>query len=177
MVKIDDRYFKVSINEQTIHERIGRIAEQMNSDYRDKSPIFICILNGAFMFTADLVRMLDFQPEIIFAKFSSYQGLDTTGEVKRLIGINQKLEGRDVVIIEDIIDTGITMSEILPDIRMMNPASLKVATLLFKPEKLKRQINIDYCVMEIPNEFIVGYGLDYNGLGRNLKDIYTVVEK
>jgi hypoxanthine phosphoribosyltransferase len=121
--------------------------------------------------------MLDFQPEIIFAKFSSYQGLDTTGEVKRLIGINQKLEGRDVVIIEDIIDTGITMSEILPEIRMMNPASLKVATLLFKPEKLKRQINIDYCAMEIPNEFIVGYGLDYNGLGRNLKDIYTVVEK
>ena len=177
MIKIDDRYFEISISEQKIGESIGRIAERMNHDYKGKSPVFISILNGAFMFTADLVRMLDFQPEIIFAKFSSYQGLYTTGEVKTLIGVNKNLEGRDIVIIEDIIDTGITMSEILPAINKMNPSSVRIATLLFKPEKLSRQITIDYCAMEIPNDFIVGYGLDYNGLGRNLKDIYTVVEK
>lgn len=177
MITIKDKKFRVSIANEVIQEKVKALAEKMNKDYAGKNPVFVCILNGAFVFAADLVRYLDFQPDIVFAKYSSYDGMDTTGKVKEILGVSADLTGKDVVIVEDIIDTGITMSHVLPIFESKGAASVKIATLLMKPEKLRSNITIDYCALEIPNEFIVGYGLDYDGLGRNYKDIYTVVEE
>jgi hypoxanthine phosphoribosyltransferase len=176
MIRIKDKSFEVSIPNEEIQQKVKALAEKMNEDYAGKNPVFVCILNGAFVFMADLVRYLDFQPDIVFAKYSSYEGMNTTGKVKEVLGVSVDLEGKDVVLVEDIIDTGITMSHVLPIFQAKGVASVKIATMLMKPEKLKCNIKVDYCAMEIPNDFIVGYGLDYDGLGRNYKDIYTVVE-
>jgi hypoxanthine phosphoribosyltransferase len=176
MIRIKDKSFEVSIPNEEIQQKVKALAEKMNKDYAGKNPVFVCILNGAFVFMADLVRYLDFQPDIVFAKYSSYEGMNTTGKVKEVLGVSVDLEGKDVVLVEDIIDTGITMSHVLPILHAKGVASVKIATMLMKPEKLKCNIKVDYCAMEIPNDFIVGYGLDYDGLGRNYKDIYTVVE-
>ncbi len=177
MITIKDKTFRVSIPNEVIQARVQALAERMNKDYDGKNPVFVCILNGAFVFCADLVRYLTFQPDILFAKYSSYEGMDTTGKVVEKLGVDADLTGRDVVIVEDIIDTGITMRHVLPIFEAKGVASVKIATLLMKPDKLKTELKVDYCAMEIPNEFIVGYGLDYDGLGRNYKDIYTVVEE
>ena len=177
MITIKDKKFRVSITNEVIQDKVKVLAEKINKDYAGKNPVFVCILNGAFVFAADLVRYVDFQPDIVFAKYSSYDGMDTTGKVKEVLGVSADLTGKDVVIVEDIIDTGITMSHVLPIFESKGAASVKIATLLMKPEKLRSNITIDYCALEIPNEFIVGYGLDYDGLGRNYKDIYTVVEE
>ena len=176
MIRIKDKSFEVSIPNEEIQQKVKALAEKMNKDYAGKNPVFVCILNGAFVFMADLVRYLDFQPDIVFAKYSSYEGMNTTGKVKEVLGVSVDLVGKDVVVVEDIIDTGITMSHVLPIFQAKGVASVKIATMLMKPEKLKCNIKVDYCAMEIPNDFIVGYGLDYDGLGRNYKDIYTVVE-
>lgn len=176
MIRIKDKSFEVSISNEEIQQKVKALAEKMNKDYAGKNPVFVCILNGAFVFMADLVRYLDFQPDIVFAKYSSYEGMNTTGKVKEVLGVSVDLAGKDVVVVEDIIDTGITMSHVLPIFHAKGAASVKIATMLMKPEKLKCNIEVDYCAMEIPNDFIVGYGLDYDGLGRNYKDIYTVVE-
>ena len=176
MIRIKDKSFEVSIPNEEIQQKVKALAEKMNKDYAGKNPVFVCILNGAFVFMADLVRYSDFQPDIVFAKYSSYEGMNTTGKVKEVLGVSVDLEGKDVVLVEDIIDTGITMSHVLPIFQAKGVASVKIATMLMKPEKLKCNIKVDYCAMEIPNDFIVGYGLDYDGLGRNYKDIYTVVE-
>jgi hypoxanthine phosphoribosyltransferase len=176
MIRIKDKSFEVSIPNEEIQQKVKALAEKMNEDYAGKNPVFVCILNGAFVFMADLVRYLDFQPDIVFAKYSSYEGMNTTGKVKEVLGVSVDLEGKDVVLVEDIIDTGITMSHVLPIFQAKGVASVKIATMLMKPEKLKCNIKVDYCAMEIPNDFIVGYGLDYDGLGRNYQDIYTVVE-
>ena len=176
MIRIKDKSFEVSIPNEEIQQKVKALAEKMNKDYAGKNPVFVCILNGAFVFMADLVRYLDFQPDVVFAKYSSYEGMNTTGKVKEVLGVSVDLEGKDVVLGEDIIDTGITMSHVLPIFQAKGVASVKIATMLMKPEKLKCNIKVDYCAMEIPNDFIVGYGLDYDGLGRNYKDIYTVVE-
>lgn len=176
MIRIKDKSFEVSIPNEEIQQKVKALAEKMNKDYAGKNPVFVCILNGAFVFMADLVRYLDFQPDIVFAKYSSYEGMNTTGKVKEVLGVSVDLAGKDVVLVEDIIDTGITMSHVLPIFQAKGVASVKIATMLMKPEKLKCNIKVDYCAMEIPNDFIVGYGLDYDGLGRNYKDIYTVVE-
>jgi hypoxanthine phosphoribosyltransferase len=176
MIRIKDKSFEVSIPNEEIQQKVKALAEKMNKDYAGKNPVFVCILNGAFVFMADLVRYLDFQPDVVFAKYSSYEGMNTTGKVKEVLGVSVDLEGKDVVLVEDIIDTGITMSHVLPIFQAKGVASVKIATMLMKPEKLKCNIKVDYCAMEIPNDFIVGYGLDYDGLGRNYKDIYTVVE-
>lgn len=176
MIRIKDKSFEVSIPNEEIQQKVKALAEKMNKDYAGKNPVFVCILNGAFVFMADLVRYLDFQPDVVFAKYSSYEGMNTTGKVKEVLGVSVDLEGKDVVLVEDIIDTGITMSHVLPIFQAKGVASVKIATMLMKPEKLKCDIKVDYCAMEIPNDFIVGYGLDYDGLGRNYKDIYTVVE-
>lgn len=176
MIRIKDKSFEVSIPNEEILQKVKALAEKMNKDYAGKNPVFVCILNGAFVFMADLVRYLDFQPDVVFAKYSSYEGMNTTGKVKEVLGVSVDLEGKDVVLVEDIIDTGITMSHVLPIFQAKGVASVKIATMLMKPEKLKCNIKVDYCAMEIPNDFIVGYGLDYDGLGRNYKDIYTVVE-
>ncbi len=175
-IKLLDREFETSIPFEKIDGAIAEIAEKMNKELATKNPLMICILNGSFMFAADLMKKLTFPCEISFVKLSSYQGTSTTGTVKELIGLNENIEGRNIVILEDIIDTGVTIKKIIAQLLGYKPAELKIASLLFKPEACKVDIDIDYTGLNIPNDFIVGYGLDYNGYGRNLPDIYTVVE-
>lgn len=175
-IHILDKDFEISMTNEAIQQKVKALADRLNQDYRGKNPIMVCILNGAFMFSADLVRYLDFQPEIIFARFSSYEGTETTGRVTEVMGVTTSLAGRDVIIVEDIVDTGITMYNVLPLLANKGAASVKIACLLQKPEKLQVDLKVDYCAMEIPNDFIVGYGLDYDGFGRNYKDIYTLAK-
>jgi hypoxanthine phosphoribosyltransferase len=152
------------------------MAEKMNTDLAGKDPLFICILNGSFMFAAELFKRIELvETEISFVKLASYQGDKTTGHVKQLIGLNENIEGRTVVILEDIVDTGITIENILMQLAKLNPKEVKIATLLLKPDSLQKEVQLDYIGLEIPNDFIVGYGLDYNGHGRNLLDIYSVI--
>ena len=176
MITINNKHFVPFIPQEQIAERVAALANRLNNDYAGKSPLLVVILNGAFMFAADLVRQLHFEHEIQFAKFSSYDGMNTTGNVKELIGITADITGRDVIIVEDIIDTGTTMYNLLPQLRNKGAKSVEVASLLMKPGKLQVALDVKYCAMEIPNEFIVGYGLDYDGYGRNYKDIYVVKE-
>lgn len=175
-IKILDRTFRLSIPHETIQERVKDVAERLNKDYSGKNPAMVCILNGAYMFAADLSRHLSFQPEIIFARFSSYEGMDTTGKVRELMGVSVNLHGRDVIIVEDIVDTGLTMHNVVPQFIAKGAKSVKICSFLQKPEKLQVDLEVDYVAIKIPNEFIVGYGLDYNGMGRNYRDIYTVLE-
>lgn len=176
MIHVLDRDFELTIPRAQIAERVKALAARLNEDYAGKQPVMVCILNGAFMFAADLVRELTFQPEIQFARFSSYQGMSTTGVVKELMGVTANLQARDVIIVEDIVDTGTTMYNLLPQFIAKGARSVRIATFLQKPDCLSVPLTVDYCAMQIPNQFIVGYGLDYNGLGRNYEDIYTVVE-
>ena len=176
MIRILDRNFELSITHETIQEKVKELAQQLNKDYEGKNPVMVCILNGAFIFAADLVRHLTFQPEIIFARFSSYDGMVSTGVVKELLGVNANLLARDVIIVEDIVDTGTSMYNILPKFQDKGAKTVKIATFLQKPESLKVPLKVDYCAIQIPNDFIVGYGLDYNGMGRNYRDIYKVVD-
>jgi len=176
-VKLKDKEFGVSIPAEKIQQVISEIAVKINNDYKDKEiPLFISILNGSFMFTADLFKSIEFNCEVTFLKMASYSGTSTSGNVKQLIGVNETIKGRDVIVLEDIVDTGITLEQILEQLKSYEPASVKVASLLYKPEAYKKSMTIDYIGMEIPNDFIVGYGLDYDGLGRNLADIYTLIE-
>ncbi len=175
-IKLLDREFEMSIPFEKIDSAIEGIAEKMNKDLVSKDPLMICVLNGSFMFAADLMKKLDFPCEISFVKLSSYEGTSSTGKVKELIGLNENIEGRCVVILEDIVDTGFTIEKIKNQLLGYQPAEVKIATMLFKPEACKVDLDIEYVGMEIPNDFIVGYGLDYDGHGRNLADIYTVVE-
>ncbi len=176
-VTLKDKTFKVSIPEERIQRVIIEIANRINEDYKgEDTPLFISILNGAFMFTADIFKHINFNCEVSFLKFSSYEGTATTGKVKQLIGINEEIKDRKVIVLEDIVDTGITLEQILEQLKSFEPANVKIATLLFKPDAYKKDLKIDYIGLEVPNEFIVGYGLDYDGLGRNLVDIYTLSE-
>jgi hypoxanthine phosphoribosyltransferase len=176
-VKLDDREFELSIPSGVIEKAVWRIAEQMDKDLEGTNPLMLCILNGSFMFAADLMKRLDTPCQVSFVKMASYAGDASTGNIKELIGLNEQMEGRTVVILEDIVDTGITISKILAQVKSHNPKQVKVATLLFKPDACKTDIKLDYIGLSIPNDFIVGYGLDYNGYGRNLRDIYTVMNK
>lgn len=175
LVKLGDKTFRLYKSENEIITAIRNMAEQINNDYIGKRPLLVPVLNGSFMFAADLMRELLLDCELTFIKMASYEGMSSNNNVSTLIGLNQSLEGRHVIIIEDIVDTGHTLSKIVPMFQACRPASMKIASLLLKPFDLKAQVQIDYVGMEIPNEFIVGYGLDYNGLGRNLRDIYQVV--
>ena len=175
-ITVLDKTFESYISYNQIEEAVQKIAHQMEKELADKNPLFLVILNGAFMFASDLFKNLNFPAEISFIKFSSYSGTKSTGEVKQLIGINEKLEGRVVVLIEDIVDSGISMEKILEYLKTENVSDLKIATLLFKPAAYKKNFKIDYIGLEIPNDFIVGYGLDYNGQARNFKDIYKIVQ-
>ncbi|MEA3443283.1 MAG: hypoxanthine phosphoribosyltransferase [Bacteroidota bacterium] len=175
-VKILDKEFEVSIKSTDIQEKILIMANRINSDLKGQDVIFMGILNGAFMFASDLFKKITLDCQITFLKVASYQGTMSSGNVKRLIGINEDIKGKTVVILEDIVDTGHTLDNIIRQLIGYEPASIKIATFLFKPEAFQKDIPIDYVGMEIPNNFIVGYGLDYNGFGRNLEDIYTVVE-
>lgn len=175
-IKVLDKEFKLYIPQEDIESVIKDMASQINEEYKDKSPLFLVMLNGAFMFASQLFKELNIDCETSFVKYSSYSGTQSTCEVKELIGLNSSLEGRDVVIVEDIIDSGYTMKCLLQKLKSMNVSSVKIATMLFKPNAFKFDYKIDYIGMNIGNEFIVGYGLDYNQHGRNYGSIYKVIE-
>jgi hypoxanthine phosphoribosyltransferase len=175
-VQLLDKVFEISITEARIVNAIKNIAKNIAKDLRDKDPLLICVLNGSFMFASDLMKEMSFNCEISFVKLSSYEGTHTTGKVKQLIGLNEDIKGRYVVLLEDIVDTGTTIVNVVDQLKKLGPADVRVATMLFKPEAYTQDMKIDYIGLEIPNDFIVGYGLDYNGYGRNLRNIYTVVE-
>jgi hypoxanthine phosphoribosyltransferase len=175
-IKIRDREFKLFISGEKINSVIQEMAAKINSDLKDKDPLFVCVLNGAFMFASELFKSLDFvESEITFVKMASYRGTHSTGIIRQLIGLNEVIEGRTVVVLEDIVDSGSTIENIIHQLNEMNPGEIKIATLLFKPAAVIKEIQLDYVGMEIPNDFIVGFGLDYDGYGRNLKDIYSVI--
>ena len=175
-IKIKDKTFKTFIPESEIQKRVAAVAERINHDMAGKNPLMLAVLNGSFIFAADLMRYLTIPCEISFVKLASYQGTTSTGKIKEVIGINESLEGRDVVIVEDIVDTGATMKRMLETLGTRNPKSLHICTLLLKPGKLQVPLDIEYAAMEIPNDFIVGYGLDYDQQEPTPPDIYTVVE-
>ncbi len=176
-VTLNDRTFEVMIPAQEIDHAVERVAEQINRDYADKEvPLFIGVLNGSFMFMSDLMKKISFNCELSFVKVASYEGTESCGKVKSLIGLNQDLRGRHVVIVEDIVDTGRSIAHMIKELEALNPASVEVCTLFFKPNSYSEKYPIRYRAMEIGNEFIVGYGLDYDQLGRNLKDVYVVTK-
>jgi hypoxanthine phosphoribosyltransferase len=174
-IQIKDKYFSLFISEKEIADAIRQIAVDMEQDLKDLQPLFICVLNGAFMFASDLLKSFDFPCEITFVRLKSYEGTQTSGRIKEVQGLVENIENRHVVILEDIIDTGYTIARLQTYIQSQKPASLRIAGFLFKPEALLNDIQPDYTALRIPNDFIVGYGLDYDGLGRNLKNIYKII--
>ncbi|MCK9160100.1 MAG: hypoxanthine phosphoribosyltransferase [Bacteroidaceae bacterium] len=176
-IKIKDKTFVVSIKEKDIQKEIIRVAGEINRDLVGKNPIFLCVLNGAFMFAADLMKRITIPCEISFVKLASYRGLMSSGKIKEVIGLNEDITDRTVVIVEDIVDTGLTMQRLIESLGTRSPKEIHIASLLVKPEKLVVELNIEYAAMSIPNDFIVGFGLDYDGYGRNYPDIYTVTEE
>jgi len=175
-VKILDKEFELSIPSSVIHDTIDNIADRLNSDLKGKDVVFIGILNGVFMFVADLFKRLDFDCEISFLKLSSYDADRSTGKVNTLIGINEEIKGRTVVLTEDIVDTGVTLEHAVELLKEYDPLEIRIATLLFKPDAYIKDININYIGLKIPDSFIIGYGLDYKGYGRNYQDIYAMCE-
>jgi hypoxanthine phosphoribosyltransferase len=175
-VVLKDKTFKIniSISASEIDKAVGAVAQRINNDLKDKTPLFLVILNGAFIFASDLTKKITIDCEISFVKLSSYHGTSTTGSVKQLIGLNEDIKGRTIVIVEDIVDTGLTIESVMEQLKAMEPAEIKIATLLYKPEAYSKQIELDYVAIVVPNDFLVGYGLDYDGLGRNLPDIYVL---
>ena len=174
-IKVHDKEFVPYINTQEIAEQVSRVAFEINRDYEGKKPLFIAILNGAFIFAADLLKEITLEAEICFIKLASYKGVKSTGKVITAIGLDTDLYQRDVIIIEDIVDTGKTLTQFLPQLQHSHPASLKIASLLHKPDAMVHPIKIDYLGFTIPDKFVLGYGLDYDGLGRNIKEIYQLV--
>ena len=174
VLKVHDKHFVPYISEAEISKRISELAQQLDADYHGKKPLFIAILNGSFMFAADIFKHITIDAEICFIKLASYKGTKSTGQVITAIGLDTEINNRHVVILEDIIDTGKTMNEFLPQLFNQQPLSLKVAVLLHKPDAMKYPIQMDYCCFTIPNRFVLGYGLDYDGLGRNIKEIYQL---
>ena len=176
-IVLHDKKFKICMTAAQIDEAVAKVAEKINADMKDvEVTILLCILNGSFMFTADLMRKVDIQSDIVFVKLASYEGTSSTGNVKQILGLSKSVEGRTVVVVEDIVETGNTIEEIHRILKDAGAAQIKICTLLFKPEAYKKPIPIDYPALSIPNDFIVGYGLDYNQLGRQYKDIYVLDE-
>ncbi len=176
-VKLHDKEFELFIPYSEINQKVKIMAKNISYDLKNEDVLFICILNGSFMFTAELFKEIELdQAEVTFMRLSSYDGIDTTGQVKKLIGLNEPIEGRVLVVLEDIIDTGTTIVEVVKMLKEHNPKEVKIATMLMKPEKFKNKMKVDYVGMEIGNDFIVGFGLDYDQKGRNLKDIYRIAE-
>jgi hypoxanthine phosphoribosyltransferase len=176
-IEVNNKRFAPYITEQEIHAKIVKLAAELNRDYEGKRPLFIAILNGSFMFASDLFKAITIEAEICFIKLASYKGTKSTGNVITSIGLDEPLTGRHVVIIEDIVDTGKTLNEFLPQLFNQQPASLKIAALLHKPEALVHPVKIDYLGFNVPNKFLLGFGLDFDGLGRNLKEIYKLIEE
>ena len=176
-VKIKDKTFETSIPEADIKQRVKELAQQISRDMEGKNPLLLGVLNGSFIFAADLMREITIPCEVSFVKLASYQGVTSTGKVREVLGINEDLQGRHVIIVEDIVDTGRTMKQMIESLGTRNPASVRICTLFVKPEKLEVKLDIDYAAFSIPNDFIVGYGLDYDQQGRQLKEIYTLAEE
>ena len=176
VITVNEKKFQPYLTVAQIDAEISRLATEINKDYAGQRPLFIAILNGSFMFAADLFKHITIDAEICFIKLASYKGTRSTGHVITSIGLDESLKGRHVVILEDIVDTGKTLSEVLPQLKDQQPASLKIAALLHKPEALVYPLKIDYLGFNVPNKFLLGYGLDYDGLGRNLKEIYQLME-
>lgn len=173
-IKILDKYFIPYLTEHEIQQKVKELAVKINEDYKNKTPLFISVLNGSFMFSSDLFKYLTIDCEICFIKLASYKGTTSTGHIVTSIGLDAEIKHKDVIILEDIIDTGKTMHQFLPQVYNQQPSSLKIAVLLHKPEATEYAMKIDYCCFEIPNRFVVGYGLDYDGLGRNIREIYQL---
>ena len=174
-VTVRDKTFELSISSESIQKRIEELAARISSDLKGKCPLFICVLNGSFIFTADLFKRISIEAEITFIRVSSYQGTQSSGVVKSIVGISDSLKGRTIVIVEDIVDTGDTAVYLIDEIKKQNPEKIYFTSLLLKPKALRHDIKVDYTGFEVPNDFLVGYGLDYDGLGRNLQDIYKLV--
>ena len=177
IVKIKDKTFKTSIPESEIKQRVKELAQKISHDLEGKNPLLLGVLNGSFIFAADLMREMTIPCEISFVKLASYQGITSTGKVHEVLGINEDLAGRDVVIVEDIVDTGRTMKQMIESLGTRNPASVHICTLFVKPDKLEEPLNIEYAAFSIPNDFILGYGLDYDQTYRNLPDIGVLSPK
>ena len=173
-IQVLDKTFEIYLLEAAIQEKITALANQLNQDYAGKRPLFLSILNGSFLFTADLFKQITIEAEVSFIKLASYKGTSSTGNVITAIGLDINVKDRHVIILEDIIDTGKTLNHYLPQLEILQPASIKIAVLLNKKEALQFPVHVDYACFEIPNKFVVGYGLDYDGLGRNSKDIYQL---
>lgn len=175
-VRIHDREFVKSIPNEEINREVKRVAQRINSDYAGKRPILLGVLNGCFMFASELMKNLEIECEISFVKLSSYQGTNSTGVIREVLGLSESITGRDVIIVEDIVDTGFTMQNMLETLGTREPASIAIASLFVKPLRLQVPVDVKYAAFTIPDRFIVGYGLDYDGLGRNLPDVYDVIE-
>jgi hypoxanthine phosphoribosyltransferase len=176
IITVNDKSFEPYLTATQIDTEVQRLASEINKDYAGKKPLFIAILNGSFMFASDLFKALTIECEICFIKLASYKGTKSTGQVITSIGLDAILTNRDVIVLEDIVDTGKTLSEFLPQLENQQPDSLKIVALLHKPEATTHPLKIDYLGFEVPNKFLLGYGLDYDGFARNLKEIYTLVE-
>ncbi|HSG68705.1 MAG TPA: hypoxanthine phosphoribosyltransferase [Bacteroidales bacterium] len=175
-VKVRDKEFSLFLTAEDIEKAVDQVAEMINIDMQGRDPLFLCVLNGAFIFASDLLKKVEVDCEISFVKLSSYVGTTSTNTVRELIGLDKVISGRTVVVIEDIIDTGLTMAYTVEKLRKLGASDVRIATLLFKPEAFRENYPIDYVGIVIPNEFIVGYGLDYDGHGRNLPDIYKIIK-
>jgi len=173
-IRVKDKTFEIMMTEEHILGEIDKVAQRINEDLKDKNPIFLAILNGSFMFAADLMKRVTIPCEVSFVKLASYQGTTSTGKVKEVFGINEDISGRTVVIVEDIIESGLTMKQMIESLGTRNPLTVHICSLFVKPDRLKVDLDIDYTVMNIGNDFIVGYGLDYDQQGRNLKDLYVL---
>ena len=174
IAEVKDKVFRKFISHEEIDLAVAAIAERINIDYSDKNPLLLGILNGAFVFAADLIRKLDIPCQISFVKYASYSGTQSAEKVKELIGLNEEINGRHIIVVEDIVDKGITMDRLLVDLQKFQPLSIRIACFCLKPDTFVKDFTIDYLGMEIPNDFIVGYGLDYDGYGRNLPEIYKL---
>jgi hypoxanthine phosphoribosyltransferase len=175
VIKVHDKSFGPYLSEESIQQRVKEMAAKINADYAGKRPLFIAILNGSFMFASDLFKHLDIAAELCFIKLASYKGMKSSGNVVTSIGLDDDIFGKDVIIVEDIVDTGKTLHNFLPKLMHQQPKTLKIAALLHKSEATEYPITLDYIGFDIPNKFVVGYGLDYDGLGRNFKEIYQLV--
>lgn len=176
MITIHDKTFTSFISREQIEGRIAELSAQIHTDYQGRNPLFLVVLNGAFLFASELVKNIPLNCEITFVRLSSYAQTESTGKVRQIIGLEEKLTDRDVIIIEDIVDTGLTMHQLLQQIQALAPKTIEIATLLHKPEAIKKRIDLRYVGFEIPNRFVVGYGLDYDGAGRNLDALYVLPE-
>jgi hypoxanthine phosphoribosyltransferase len=175
-IRVLDKKFREFLSEKVIKQRIEELAMQVNNDLKGKEVVFLGILNGAFLFAADLFRRIDFPARISFVKLASYQGTSSSGSVKELIGWNEDIKNKTIVVVEDIVDTGSTLERIVAELVIRKAAEVKIAAMLYKPAAYTKNIPIDYIGFEIPNDFVIGYGLDYNGLGRNLRSVYTLIK-